>query len=63
MAYIRKTRDVYVIQCYYPETGWEDECEELTLKEAKANALLYDVNTGRPTRIKKRRERIEKEAV
>ena len=61
MAYVRKTRDVWKILCWYPDTGWEEECEELSYKDAQMNAKLYRENTGLPVRIKKCRERIEKE--
>jgi len=55
--YIRKTRDVYVIQVNYGY-GWDDETTEDTFYEAKEQAKTYRENINRPVRIKKRREPI-----
>lgn len=56
--YIRKTIDVWYIECLYP-TGWEIECCEYTYKDAKVQSVCYRENTKRATRIVKRRERKE----
>ena len=57
MAYIRKTQDIYEIQgdCGY---GWDCECTEETMKEAKAQARCYRENVNYPIRIEKKRELI-----
>lgn len=55
--YTRKTKDVWTIECLY-STGWEVECYEYTLKDAKKQAMCYRENTNRPARIVKHRERI-----
>lgn len=55
--YQRKTVDRFDIECLY-ETGWEVECSEYSLREAKQTRREYAENTGRSTRIVKHRERI-----
>lgn len=58
MPYVRKTRDVFVIQGHTAE-GWEDETTETTHKAARERLKEYRENVpGYPVRIQKRRERI-----
>ncbi len=61
MAYVRKTRDVYVLQQNWGYGyGWEDIVEYDDRKEAKADYKLYIENQpGIPTRIVTRRVKIE----
>ena len=57
--YIRKTKDVYVLQvCYGDGYGWEDEIEEDSYKEIKQRIKEYRENTPYPVRYVKRREKI-----
>jgi hypothetical protein len=57
MAYQRKTKDVFVIQGRYPSSpyGWEDECEEETRAEGRAQLKCYRENGGGEYRLVKRR--------
>lgn len=57
MSYKRKTRDIYQIVTNYGY-GWEVECEELTLKDAKKTYRDYIENTTASVLIVKKRERI-----
>jgi hypothetical protein len=60
MAYQRKTKDVFVIQGRYPSSpyGWEDECEEETRAEGRAQLKCYRENGGGEYRLVKRREKL-----
>lgn len=61
MAYVRKTKDIYIIQQYTgPQYGWEDvDCQE-TFTEAKNSKKDYRENQPEyPVRIQKRREKIQ----
>jgi hypothetical protein len=58
MAYVRKTIDEYNIITNYGY-GWETECTEETLKEAKQRAKEYRENTNAQIKIEKKRVRIE----
>lgn len=53
--YIRKTVDVYHIVTNYGY-GWETECTESTLQEAKQTARAYRENTNAMVKIIKKRE-------
>lgn len=53
--YTRKTVDVYHIVTNYGY-GWETECTESTLKEAKKTAKEYRENTNATVKIVKKRE-------
>lgn len=56
MAYTRKTKDVFVIQGRYPGPyGWEDECEEETRAEGRAQLKCYRENGSGEYRLRKRR--------
>ena len=55
MAYQRKTVDRYDIMTNY-DYGWECECSEYTLKDAKQTAKEYRENTSAAVRIEKHRE-------
>lgn len=58
MAYIRKTKDVYVLLSNYGY-GWEEELEEDTLKEAKEQLKTYRENCPNyQYRLKKKRVKI-----
>ena len=61
MAYQRKTRDRWDIETNYGYgDGWEVECSEYSLKDAKMNYRLYRENCPElAVRLRKRRERIE----
>lgn len=61
MAYKRKTQDVWYIEAHYGYGhGWEVECTEYSLKEAKERIKEYRENCPQyPVRIVKKRERIE----
>lgn len=61
MAYVRKTKDVFVVRVKYTETdGWEDVTAEETRLEARKRAKEYRENEpGYPVRISKSRERIK----
>lgn len=55
MAYIRKTKDQYIIMTNYG-TGWEEESTAESLKEAREQAQEYKATAYRPqVRIIKRR--------
>lgn len=56
----RKTRDRWDMETNWGE-GWETECSEYTLKEAREQAKCYQENAcGRfSVRLTKHRERIE----
>ncbi len=57
--YKRKTRDVWHFLVHYG-SGWEHETTEPTLAAARAQRKCYRENCPEyPTRIVKRRERIE----
>ena len=59
MAYIRKTKDVYVLLSNYG-CGWEEELEEDTLKEAKEQLKTYRENCPNyQYRLKKKRVKLE----
>jgi len=60
VAYVRKTRDVYVIQGYYtPGYGWEDVSEYDNRAEARADLKAYRENEpGYSHRLITRREHI-----
>ena len=54
--YIRKTKDIYIIQGNYQSYGWEDLTIEETYKEAKIQLKCYNENEANyPHRIIKRR--------
>lgn len=54
MAYIRKTKDIYIIMTNY-STGWEEESTAETYQEAKEQAKEYKATAYRPqVRIIKR---------
>lgn len=58
MAYIRKTKDVYVLLSNYGY-GWEEELEEETLKEAKEQLKTYRKNCPNAQyRLKKKHVKI-----
>lgn len=61
MVYVRKTKDVRVIQGNYGYGhGWEDVCEEYSFREGKCRLKEYRENErGIPFRMITRRERIE----
>lgn len=60
MAYIRKTKDIYIIMTNYG-TGWEEESTAKTYQEAKEQAKEYKATAYRPqVRIIKRRVNREK---
>lgn len=52
--YKRKTKDIYNIVTNYGY-GWETECSEYTLKEAKQTAKEYRENTKADVKIEKKR--------
>ena len=56
--YIRKTVDRWDIMTNYGY-GWECECSEYTLKEAKHRLKEYRENITGSVRLEKHRERIE----
>lgn len=58
MAYQRKTRDRWDIMTNYGY-GWECECSEYTLNEAKQTAREYRENIQGAVRIEKHREKLE----
>lgn len=60
MSYTRKTRDRWDIVTNWGY-GWECECSEYTLKEAKQTAREYRENSaGRyRVRLEKHREKLE----
>lgn len=53
-----KTEIAHVIQCYYAH-GWEDVCEESEYKEARARLKEYRDNHAYPSRLIKRRVKLE----
>lgn len=60
MAYIRTTKDIYIILTNYG-TGWEEESRAETYQEAKEQAQEYKATAYRPqVRIIKRRVNREK---
>ena len=60
MAYVRKTKDEYIVQGnYYYGDGFEDECTEETRKEAKERLREYRANGSGVYRMIKRRIKIE----
>ena len=62
MAYVRKTRDCWDIETNWGYGGgWEYECREYSLRDAKAQHKRYIENCGGRcgVRIVKRREPIE----
>lgn len=58
MTYQRKTRDRWDIMTNYGY-GWECECSEYALKEAKQTAREYRENIRGLVRIEKHREKLE----
>ena len=63
MAYIRKTRDIYEIQCYYPGYGFDTVTYEDNIKDAKQMKKDYIENelkygTCSAVRIIKKRVKI-----
>lgn len=60
MAYVRKTKDEYVLQCNYGYgDGWEDVFTEETMKEAKKQKKVYEENMPQyPYKIVKRRVKL-----
>lgn len=58
MAYVRKTRDVYLVETNWGY-GWDTETAEVTLADAKEQAKTYRENAcGRyAVRVRKTRER------
>lgn len=54
MAYVRKTRDEFEIQSNYGY-GWDVECTEETMRQARLQARRYRENISAPVRIVKRR--------
>lgn len=60
MAYVRKTKDEYIVQGNYGYGhGFEDECAEETRKEAKERLKEYRENGNGSYRIVKRRVKIK----
>ena len=61
MAYIRKTRDLYVVQGNYGYgDGFEDLTQSYDRKEAKDDLKAYKQNEGKAEyKLIKRREKIE----
>ncbi len=55
--YVRKTVDRWDIETNYGY-GWEVECSEYTLKDAKMQLRCYRDNISGLVRLVKRRERI-----
>lgn len=60
MAYKRKTYDEWTIQGNYGY-GWDDECSETTLREAKQRLKEYRENGGGTYRLVKRRIKIKEQ--
>jgi hypothetical protein len=58
MPYLRKTRDVFVIQGNYGH-GWEDENEEDNRKDGKRSLREYRENGPGSYRMVHRLERIQ----
>lgn len=59
MACIRKTRDIWEVQCNYGYGhGWETECTEFTLSEARQRIKEYRSNSPYPVRLRMKREPI-----
>ena len=56
MAYVRKTVDRWDIETNYGY-GWEVECSEYTLKDAKMQYRCYRDNISGLVRLVKRREK------
>lgn len=54
----RKTRDEWTIQGNYGQ-GWEDECAEDSRDEARQRLREYRENSPYPSRMVKRRIRLE----
>ena len=61
MGYVRKTKDRWDIETNYGY-GWEVECSEYTLKEAKEQIKCYRDNVDKygrgQSRLVKRKERV-----
>lgn len=62
MAYVRKTYDEYDIVTNYGY-GWEVECTEETMKEARQRKKEYIENARNLTGIKIVKRRVRKETV
>ena len=64
MAYVRKTRDVWELYVCYGDTyGWEYELAEYSREEIRQRQKEYRENCHQyPTKIVKRRERIDGES-
>ena len=60
MAYVRKTYDQYDIETNYGY-GWEVECSESTLQEARQTKKEYIENARGLIGIRIRKRRIRKE--
>lgn len=60
MAYIRKTCDRYDIETNYGY-GWDVECSEDTLKEARRTVKEYEENARGLLGIRIKKRRIRKE--
>jgi len=59
MSYIRKTRNLWILQANYGAYGWEDVDYNYSWLCARENKRLYAVNMpGYPLRLIKRREKI-----
>lgn len=59
MTYIRKTRDIWEIQCNYGYGhGWECEVTEDNIKDARQRLKEYGENSMFPVRMVKKREPI-----
>ena len=59
MAYKRKTRDIYKIMVHYGQ-GWEHDCTEFTMREARARVREYRENCPEyPVKIVTGREPVE----
>lgn len=60
--YKRKTKDCYAIEGFYEGYGWDIECYCDDRKDARERLKDYRDNVNYPVRIKKWREKIQKEA-
>ena len=61
MAYVRKTKDIWIIQQHFgPQYGWEDVDQYEDRKEAQQALITYRKNQPEyPARWQKRREKIQ----
>lgn len=59
MSYKRKTTDLWIVQGYYPGTGWEDLTASYSRKEMRDDLKAYRENAPGTYRLIKTREKIE----